>query len=134
MLDACAFLESQDWGILATLGEGGPYGVPVAYVLHEGEICFACGPGEKLRNLSADPAACLTVARVEDPGSWRSVVARGRVERVDEMEARVRILRALLARSGGRPSLDDLARAARGSVWRIRVSEISERSRGRLAT
>jgi nitroimidazol reductase NimA-like FMN-containing flavoprotein (pyridoxamine 5'-phosphate oxidase superfamily) len=131
--DTQEFLASRSWGVLSTVGPEGPYGVPVAYVVHEGEIWFACGPGQKLRYLRDDPAVCMTVTQVEGAHDWRSVVVRGRVEWVEEAEVRLRILRSLLARSGGRPTLDDLARAARGSVCRIRTAEASRRARGRLA-
>jgi nitroimidazol reductase NimA-like FMN-containing flavoprotein (pyridoxamine 5'-phosphate oxidase superfamily) len=135
MIESAArdFLAAHSWGILATNGDGGPYAVPVAYVVYDGAVCFACGPGQKQRYLREDPAACLTVAQVEDGHCWRSVVVRGEVEWVEGTEERLRILRALLTRAGRRPTLEEMARAARGSVCRVRVSEVSERSRGRLA-
>jgi len=124
------FLAEQTWGVLASVGDDGPYAVPVSYVLEGGEVYFACGRGQKLRYLQENPAVCLTVTEVAHRKEWRSVVVRGEVEWVEEPLARIRILRALLSQDGARPTLEGLGHAARGAVCRIRAREVSGRARG----
>ncbi len=126
-----AFLRTRSWGMLATVAEGRPYAVPVAFGLEGETLCFASGPGRKLRNLESNPAVCLTIADVEDGNCWRSVVVMGEIEWVEDLAGRLRALRALQRQRGGEAiSLQDAARFARARIARIVPSEMTGRSRG----
>jgi nitroimidazol reductase NimA-like FMN-containing flavoprotein (pyridoxamine 5'-phosphate oxidase superfamily) len=126
-----AFLATREWGMLATLGEAGPYAVPVGYGWDGRDLFFASGPGRKLRHLERDPTVCLTVAEVESGDRWRCVVAAGVAEAVAGPLERVRALRHIHRQStGSAPTAADLVRAARARVFRVRPRELTGRVRG----
>lgn len=126
------FLREQKWGILCTVGQGFPYGVPVSYGF-DGEFLYvASGPGRKRRHLEANGAVCLTVAQVADGDRWSSVVATGEAFPIDGLRGNLHALRVMRrGRAGGAPpSAADLARIARASIFRITTNEVTGRTRG----
>jgi hypothetical protein len=128
--EAHDFLVEHEWGVLATVGEDGPYAVPVAYAVDGESIVVASGPGEKLRHLLADPRVCLTVAEVADGDRWRCVVVRGVARRVGSWVLGAGEVVALAGDGGTRPTRADLARAARAQVFRVERPRVSGRARG----
>jgi nitroimidazol reductase NimA-like FMN-containing flavoprotein (pyridoxamine 5'-phosphate oxidase superfamily) len=101
-------------GRLATLGlDGFPYITPLNYVYWKGAVYFHCArSGEKLDNINNDSRVCFEVdiplAYLDagfDSGAcpcavtqfYKSVIIRGRAERVEEMEEKVGALNALMA-------------------------------------
>lgn len=128
--EAHDFLVEHEWGVLATVGEDGPYAVPVAYAVDGESIVLASGPGEKLRHLLADPRVCLTVAEVADGDRWRCVVVRGVARPLRSTGMRAQALLALARARGTRPTRADLARAARAQVFRVERLRVSGRARG----
>lgn len=75
-----AMLTGSWWGILATTVDNRPYAVPVAYGWNGTHLFFASFDGRKIRNLRANPNACLTIASVESGAAWSSVVVEGPIE------------------------------------------------------
>jgi uncharacterized protein len=125
-----AFLRRRDWGVLATAGEDGPYGVPITYGFNDGSLYIATGPGLKLKNLEEDSRVCLTVLEVNAHDRWMSVVLRGSAELLEGFRDRARAFDAIRRQRSFRPSISDLERLVTADVFRIRVREMSGRTSG----
>src|SRR6266480_7246051 len=96
--EARALLTVSRIGRLGCVHEGGPYVVPINYVLDGESIYVHSLPGRKLEALRANPRACLQVDEVIDPYHWRSAIAFGAYEEVTDPTERDRAVRALYAR------------------------------------
>jgi nitroimidazol reductase NimA-like FMN-containing flavoprotein (pyridoxamine 5'-phosphate oxidase superfamily) len=83
-------LNVAEYGVLSTVSEGGaPYGVPVSFVYHEGDIYFHCAPeGHKLDNIAHNDrvsfCAVADVRLVPDKftTNYSSVIVFGRAAEV----------------------------------------------------
>ena len=126
-----ALLRRNWWGVLSTVHEGSPYAVPVAYGMDRGSFHFASRDGRKIRNLVANPRACLTVTEVADGSEWSSVVVSGDVEWVDDPAGLVRTLRALARQCGRRAASRpaDARQIVAAKLFRIVPREITGRAR-----
>ena len=93
-------LESEPFGVLSMCDDGVPYGIPMSFGYHDGDIYFEFGDagdeGRKFEVLETNPVASLTVyaldrsrwgdstANVLPTGfAWASVIVTGRVEKVE---------------------------------------------------
>ena len=96
--EARKVLAAGRTGRLGCVHEGGPYVVPVNYVL-DGESIFVHSlPGRKIEALRANPKTCLQVDEVNDPYHWRSAIAFGTFEELTDPSERDRAVVTLLAR------------------------------------
>jgi nitroimidazol reductase NimA-like FMN-containing flavoprotein (pyridoxamine 5'-phosphate oxidase superfamily) len=89
------FLENGKVGHLATIGQDGPYVIPINYVLMDGKIYLHCrkAGGEKLDNIMANDRICFEVSKEDGyrTGStpcqtgtvFKSVIGRGRAKIVE---------------------------------------------------
>ena len=127
-----ALLARVGWGVLATVGDGHPYAVPVGYALGRDCIYVASGPGEKRRCLDDDPRVCLTVCEVDDFARWRSVVVRGEAVPVAGLAARTVALAAFAAQRSPRRRTDAASARRFASAYLVRLSldGMTGRSRG----
>ncbi len=125
-------LRQVGWGVLATVGEGRPYAVPVRYGIDGHDLFFISGPGRKLGNLERTPELCLAVAWVGGLDHWRSVVVTGVVAWVTDLPGQLRAIRALQAiqPSGLALHPGDIKRALGGRAARIEVREMTGRAQG----
>jgi len=128
--EAEEFLRRHNWGVLATVGAGQPYAVPVGYGFNGRCAYLATGPGRKLNNLLESPLVCLTVLEVVDGDRWTSVVLSGSAERITDLPGQMRAARAIQRQRSGRISAQDVARFARATLIRITPTEITGRRRG----
>lgn len=94
--EARALLTASRVGRLGCVFEGGPYVVPINYVLDGESIYVHSLPGRKLEALRANPRACLQVDEVTDSYHWRSAIAYGAYEELTDPNERDRAVRALL--------------------------------------
>lgn len=126
-----ALLRRHWWGVLSTVQDGSPYAVPVAYGMDAGAFHIASRDGRKIRNLVANPRACLTVTEVADGSAWSSVVITGDVEWVDDPAGVVRTLRALARQCGRRAASRpaDARQMLGAKLFRIVPREITGRTR-----
>ncbi|MGQ0560277.1 MAG: pyridoxamine 5'-phosphate oxidase family protein [Gemmatimonadota bacterium] len=127
------FLKQGFWGVLATAVNDQPYGVPIIYAYDDdGMFYVANGPGQKLRNLEANPNVTLTVVELEDYGRrWKSVIVYGRVEFLEDLSDKLHAFNALrkqIPRPAAR--LRDAAKLAAARVLRIVPTEITGRATG----
>ncbi len=88
-------------GRIARLGcivDGDPYIVPVNYIFEDGCAYIHSLHGEKIEGLRAYPRACLQVDEIEDISNWRSVLATGNFEEINNPEERAAALNGLFKR------------------------------------
>ena len=102
-------------------GDGRPYLVPLAYG-YDGESIYAhSGPGRKLDLMRAEPRVAFEVDEAEASDRWRSVIAEGTFEEIDDPEQRD----AALAVIYGPTAIPDLG--TQTVVFRIRLTSRSGR-------
>ena len=102
-------------------GDGRPYLVPLAYG-YDGESIYAhSGPGRKLDLMRAEPRVTFEVDEAEASDRWRSVIAEGTFEEIDDPEQRD----AALAVIYGPTAIPDLG--TQTVVFRIRLTSRSGR-------
>ncbi|MDX6502941.1 MAG: uncharacterized protein QOE29_66 [Gaiellaceae bacterium] len=101
--EIAALLEEQLVGRIGCHADGLTYVVPVIYAYDSGSVYVLSTEGQKVDMMRANPQVCFEVDRYDGPGRWRSVVAQGRYEELDdEGVARARTL--LVERVGRRPN------------------------------
>lgn len=138
-------LREEAVGRLACCAEARPYVVPIGYVYHDGAIYAHSGLGQKVEMMRQNPQVCFEVEHIDNLAQWRSVVAWGKFEELDDGEAD-RALHLLVGRLspllpdsdfGPGAHADDghagstrhiLNRSSRhGLVFRIRITEMTGR-------
>ncbi len=73
-------------------GDGRPYLVPLAYG-YDGDAIYAhSGPGRKLDLMRAEPRVTFEVDEAQAPDRWRSVIAEGTFEEIDDPRQRTAAL------------------------------------------
>jgi hypothetical protein len=103
-------------------GDGRPYVVPLAYG-YDGEAIYAhSGVGRKIRMMRAQPLVSVEVDEAEASDRWRSVIAEGIYEELDNPAARERALAIIYPDPAKRPFLDPPT-----IVYRIRLTAKSGR-------
>lgn len=103
-------------------GDGRPYLVPLAFG-YDGESVYAhSGPGRKLDLMRAEPRVTFEVDEAAAPDRWRSVIAEGEFEEIDDPAERERALRAIYRAPAALPDLGQQT-----VVYRIRLTAKSGR-------
>lgn len=138
-------LRTEAVGHLACCPNGRPYVVPIGYVYHEGVIYAHSGLGMKVEAMRQNPEVCFEVEHIDNIADWKSVVAWGRFEELEEEEADnalhllVGRLAPLIPDSDAEPHAPEpdgyagstrhiLNRSSRhGVVYRIRIKEMTGR-------
>ncbi len=128
------FLKHGYWGVLAMAVDDEPYGVPIIYGYDDdGTFYIANGPGKKITMLEQNPAVTLTVVEVEDFGKrWRSVIAKGNVEIVNDLTERMHAFNTLRKQipASFTSRLKDAAKVAQATVVRLVPTEITGKAVG----
>lgn len=78
-------LVSQIVGRLGTQMDDRIYIVPVSYVYHEGYIYVRAKEGMKVEMMRQNPKVCFQVDAIDDMANWRSVIAWGEYEELDDI-------------------------------------------------
>jgi nitroimidazol reductase NimA-like FMN-containing flavoprotein (pyridoxamine 5'-phosphate oxidase superfamily) len=119
-------------GRLARLGcvvNGEPYVVPINYFVEEDCAHSHSLPGLKISALRENPSACLQLDQIEDDCHWRSVIAFGKYEEIENPEIRKQILGKLLERfpmlTPVESAIVNDAAAPPIVVYRIRINRIT---------
>jgi uncharacterized protein len=104
-----------------TTGDGRPYLVPLAYG-YDGDAVYAhSAPGRKLELMRAEPRVTFEVDDAEAPDRWRSVIAEGTFEEIDDPGQREGALGVIYG-TAGQPDL-----GSQTVVFRIRLTSRSGR-------
>ena len=125
-------LERNCWGVLSLALGDEPYAVPVIYGYDGNAFVFANAPGRKVEIIDANPRVCLVITEVEEAGKrWRSVIARGTVEWIDDIAGKLsafNLLRKQVPASTQR--VRDATKLASARVARLRTDELTGRAAG----
>jgi nitroimidazol reductase NimA-like FMN-containing flavoprotein (pyridoxamine 5'-phosphate oxidase superfamily) len=100
--EIATLLEEQFVGRIGCHVDGLTYVVPVIYAYDSGSVYVLSTEGQKVEMMRLNPSVCFEVDRYDGPGSWRSVVAQGRYEELDD-EGVARAKALLVERMGRRP-------------------------------
>ena len=103
------------------VGDGRPYVVPLAYGYDGTAIYAHSGPGRKLDLMRAEPRVTFEVDEAQASDRWRSVIAEGTFEEIDDPGERT----AALAVIYGPEGVPDLG--SQTVVFRIRLTSRSGR-------
>lgn len=126
--DARELLTAGRLGRLGCVYEGGPYVVPINYVV-DGEYIYSHSlRGRKLEALRTNPRACLQVDEVINEYLWRSAIAFGAYEEIVDPTERDRAVRVLHQRFPGLTPVESVpVHDGQSSVviFRIHISEIT---------
>ena len=138
-------LAGGEYGILSMVsGDGQPYGVPLSYVVLEGDIYFHCAmDGQKIRNLSHEARVSFCVVGETQPvfesndfsTYYESVIVFGTAQMVEEESQKTVALMALCQKY--LPEHMEHAGASiqhygkRTGVWRIAVEHITGKAKPR---
>jgi len=126
--EARALVAASRVGHLGCVYEGGPYVVPINYVLDGESLYVHSLSGRKLEALRANPRACLQVDTVIDAYHWRSAIAFGTFEEVTDPKERDQAVRTLLRSFPNLTPVESVpVHDGQSSViiFRIRVREIT---------
>lgn len=121
-------IEQGRVGRLGCVSEGKPYVVPVSYLLNGGFLYIHSLVGRKVRALRQNPRACLQVDEIVDAYNWRSAIAFGQYEEIEEAGEREWAVRRLLARFPHLTPVESVpVHDGQSSVvvFRIRVEEMT---------
>ena len=96
-------LNKATAGVLSVLGDGGyPYGVPMSFVYAEGKLYFhSAVEGHKLDAIAKEDKCSFTIIDQDEihpdeyTSYFRSVIAFGRIQRLESMEELILGLRLL---------------------------------------
>ena len=102
-------------------GDGRPYLVPLAYGYDGNAVYAHSGPGRKLDLMRAEPRVTFEVDEAEAPDHWRSVIAEGTFEEIDDSRQRDAALEVIY----GADAVPDLG--SQTVVFRIRLTSRSGR-------
>jgi len=102
-------------------GDGRPYLVPLAYGYDGAAVYAHSGPGRKLDLMRAEPRVTFEVDQAEAPDRWRSVIAEGTFEEIDDPRLRKAALQVIYGADG----VPDLG--SQTIVFRIRLTARSGR-------
>ncbi len=78
-------LSSQIVGRLGTSVGDKIYIVPVSYVYHDGYIYARAKEGMKVEMMRQNPKVCFQVDAIDNMANWRSVIAWGEYEELDDI-------------------------------------------------
>jgi nitroimidazol reductase NimA-like FMN-containing flavoprotein (pyridoxamine 5'-phosphate oxidase superfamily) len=121
-----ALLRGEVTGRLGCSDHGKPYIVPVHYLYDNNYVYVQSPPGHKIDVLRDNPNACLQVDNVKDDLHWRSVLAFGMYEEIDDVAERQRILANLFQRLPHNLAGTHARQAQTDTIlFRIRVTDIT---------
>ena len=80
-------LRTEATGRIGCHAEGRTYVVPITYAYDPPYVYCHSPEGMKLRMMRKNPVVCFEVDRIENVGSWRSVIALGRFEELGGRDA-----------------------------------------------
>jgi len=122
-----ALLKEEVTGRLGCSDHGKPYIVPIYYLFDNDYVYAHSLPGHKIDVLRDNPNACLQVDKIKDDSHWRSVLAFGFYEEVNDINERRRFLADLFNRLPHAAPVESQAGQSEADtiIFRIRVTDIT---------
>lgn len=88
-------LAGGRWGMLAVVGDEGPYAIPMAYGWDGEALYIGVSEGLKTALLDRDPRCSFTVCETGGGEAWRSVIVAGTAAWLSTPEERMKAGQAL---------------------------------------
>lgn len=127
--EALSLINGCKVGRLGCVVKGEPYVVPINYLFEDGAVYGHSLPGRKIRALRVHPRACLQVDDSNNDFQWRSAIAFGSFEEIQNEVERAQVLRKLIERFPLLTPVESVASKGAASpeviVFRIRVDRIT---------
>src|SRR5688500_2399013 len=95
--ESYALLRAGRIARLGCVAGGEPYVVPVNYAFNDESVIIHSLPGRKITAMRAAPRVCLQVDDIKDGCRWKSVLAYGTFEEINNPAERSRSLNHLLS-------------------------------------
>lgn len=122
-------LRKSRLGRLGCIADGEPYVVPVNYIFDGESALVHSLPGRKIIAMRANPRVCLQVDEMESEFGWKSVLAFGTYEEIDNRDERSREMGRLLASFPQLTPVESVitndAGAPEPIVFRIRIDRVT---------
>lgn len=132
--EAYALLGANHLAHLGCVADGYPYVIPINYVFNGGYIFSHSLPGRKIDAMRASPRVCLQVDEVQSQTRWRSALAFGTFEELNDAAEKERALSFLLSFFPQLTPVESfITTGTCGSVpiiYRIRIERITGISEG----
>jgi len=96
--DSLEMLRSATLGRLGCNIDGAPYVVPINFIFDGKFIYVHSLPGLKINALRKNPRACIQIDEIKDEYHWRSVIAYGNYEEIEDEEQKERMLAEMFKR------------------------------------
>lgn len=93
-----ALLKEQVTGRIACHADGITYIVPINYVYNAPYIYCHSAAGKKIAMMRKNPQVCFEVDDIQNIFRWKSVVAWGSFEEVEDLEEKARLMQSLIHR------------------------------------
>jgi nitroimidazol reductase NimA-like FMN-containing flavoprotein (pyridoxamine 5'-phosphate oxidase superfamily) len=127
--EALEVIKAGKVGRLGCIDKDEPYVVPINCLVDEGSIYSHSLPGRKIDAMRSHPRACLQVDHIDDDFHWRSAIAFGNFEEINNPRDRRAILGKLLTRFPQLTPVESMivqdAAAPDSVVFRITVDRIT---------
>ena len=127
------FLQQVGYGHLGFIHKGKPCVMPMHYYIEDADIYLFTTEGMKTHDIDANPEICLQVEEVHDSSHWRSVMVKGRAERLTDRQDIERVTKLTkeqnptLTPAINRTWIDAWGRADVVVIYRISHYEMSGR-------
>ncbi len=138
--EAREFLKKQVTGRLGCHADGITYVVPVNYVFKDSVIYSHSSNGKKIEMMRRNPEVCFEVDDLQSIFRWKSVIAWGRFEEINDIAEKQQVMQGLIHRimplanhAGDHPSHgitgkeSDIGDTVELIIYKIVVSKITGR-------
>jgi nitroimidazol reductase NimA-like FMN-containing flavoprotein (pyridoxamine 5'-phosphate oxidase superfamily) len=116
-------LHQQVVGRLACHYKDDVYIVPVSYAYDDNCIYCHAFEGKKMEMMRQNPGVCFQVDEMKDMSNWKSVIARGKFEELNDRDEKNKALSILLKRK--LPMVSSVTTHL-GESWPFSASDIHE--------
>jgi nitroimidazol reductase NimA-like FMN-containing flavoprotein (pyridoxamine 5'-phosphate oxidase superfamily) len=127
--EAWAIIEAGKLGRLGCIQHAEPYVVPINYLVDDGQIYVHSLPGRKINALRENHRACLQADEILDELHWRSAIAFGEFEEINNEPMRKQVMQQLRQRFPKLTPVESLVTADVEPqpviVFRLRVDRVT---------
>jgi uncharacterized protein len=135
-----ALLEQLEYGHLGCSLEGKPYVMPMHYYFENPNLYIFTTEGTKTHYMDENPEVCLQVEEIKSMSHWRSVVVRGRADRLTDKREFDRVMQLVKAQNPklspavNRTWTDAWGRGNVLAIYQISPSEMTGRTTDGLSS
>lgn len=127
-------LQQSSFGHLACHVKDDIYLVPFSFTFEDGYIYSHSRPGKKIEMMRQNPKVCVQVEKIQDFYNWKSVIAWGHFEELQDEEGLVAMRRLIKKMTEGEFNqrrsdleVDFAAQLESSIIYRIKIEKSSGR-------